>query len=218
MAENDEEKPEGEVSEEDAAKAKKKKLIIIGAAALLVVGGLGGFLAMSGGDDAAPTAESGEEQPAGAGDEAQEAGEQKSEGGDPGEASGDAKPKAEGDGHGGEAGEHGGEGSSDLSHLNFGETYKFKAFHLNLGNPLENHYIRLELAAEYKGGAAQKTEMGRRLPQLRDAIVGVVGNKSKEFLLSPDGKSQLRREILIRVNRYMTQPIENVFITDILIE
>jgi flagellar basal body-associated protein FliL len=218
MAENDEEKPEGELSDEDAAKAKKKKLIIIGAAALLVVGGLGGFMMMSGGGDDAHSEASSEDHAASEGEHPPEASEQKSEGGDHGEASGHGEGKPEGDGHGGAADEHGAEGSSDLSHLNFGETYKFKAFHLNLGNPLENHYIRLELAAEYKGGVAQKTEMVRRLPQLRDAIVGVVGNKSKEFLLSPDGKSQLRREIMIRVNRYMTQPIENVFITDILIE
>lgn len=105
-----------------------------------------------------------------------------------------------------------------LPNVNFGNTFTFKTFHLNLGNPLENHYIRLEIAVEYKGGEAQRKEIEQRLPQLRDAVVGVASRKTREFLLGPDGKDQLRREILIRMNRYMSQPLESVFLTDILIE
>jgi flagellar FliL protein len=102
--------------------------------------------------------------------------------------------------------------------VNFGSTYTFKTFHLNLGNPLENHYIRLEIAVEFKGGENQRKEIEQRLPQLRDAVVSVTSRKTREFLLGPDGKDQLRREILIRMNRYMNQPLESVFLTDILIE
>lgn len=102
--------------------------------------------------------------------------------------------------------------------INFGETYAFKPFHLNLGNPLENHYVRMEVAVEFMGGETQKAEIEKRLVQLRDAVVSVVSRKSKEFLLGPDGKDQLRREVLIRINRYMSKPVEAVYITDILIE
>jgi len=100
----------------------------------------------------------------------------------------------------------------------FGETYQLKTFNLNLGNPLENSYIRVDIALEYRGGTAQREEIERRMPQLRDAIVGVIGRKSREFLLGPDGTAQLRRELQIRINRYMSQPIEAVYITDLLIE
>jgi flagellar protein FliL len=99
-----------------------------------------------------------------------------------------------------------------------GQMYTMKNFNLNLGNPLENHYIRLEIAIEYMGGEEQKAELESRQPQLRDAVVSVVSRKTREFLLGPDGKDQLRREILIRINRVMTRPVQAVYITDILIE
>ncbi len=138
--------------------------------------------------------------------------------------------KAEGHGGGGEhgekkEGEHG-EAKADKSLAakslegdgTIGETFSLAPFHLNLGNPLENRYVRLEIAMEYKGGEEQKEELTKRQPQLRDAVVSVTSKKTREFLLSPDGKDQLRKELLIRVNRYMTRPIESVYITDILIE
>ena len=56
------------------------------------------------------------------------------------------------------------------------------------------------------------------MPQLRDAIVGVVSKQTRDMILDPDGKAQLRREMLIRLNRYMNKPVEAVYITDILIE
>ncbi|RYZ54201.1 MAG: DUF4366 domain-containing protein, partial [Proteobacteria bacterium] len=104
------------------------------------------------------------------------------------------------------------------SNIDFGETYKMSTFNLNLGNALENRYIRIEISLEYRGGAEQKKEIDRRLPQLRDAIIGIMQRKTREFLLSPDGKEALRKELLIRINRYMTKKIESVYITDLLIE
>ncbi|RZA20536.1 MAG: flagellar basal body-associated FliL family protein [Proteobacteria bacterium] len=103
------------------------------------------------------------------------------------------------------------------SNIDFGETYKMQTFNLNLGG-MENRYIRIEISLEYKGGAEQKKEMEVRLPQLRDAIIGILQRKTREFLLSPDGKESLRKELLIRINRYMTKKIESVYITDLLIE
>jgi flagellar basal body-associated protein FliL len=110
-----------------------------------------------------------------------------------------------------------GEKTEELD-IDFGETHTFKPFQLNLGNPLENHYVRVEVSIEYRGGENHLKEITRREPQLRDVVVSIVGKKSREFLLSPDGKDQLRRELLIQMNRYMKTPIEAVFITDFLVE
>ena len=100
----------------------------------------------------------------------------------------------------------------------FGETINLKPFNINLGNPLENRYIRLEIALEYKGKESQRKEIERRMPQLRDAVISVTSKRSRESLLSTDGKDQLRKELLIIINRYMDNPIESVYITDILID
>ena len=108
--------------------------------------------------------------------------------------------------------------SSEGDSGTFGEIYTFKPFQLNLGNPLENRFIKIEIAVEYKGSNAQKAEITKREAQLRDAIIGIVGRKTREFLLSPDGKDQLRREIKIKLNRFLSQPIEAVYITEMLID
>jgi flagellar basal body-associated protein FliL len=99
-----------------------------------------------------------------------------------------------------------------------GDSYRFETFHLNLGNPLYNHYIRMNLSVEYRNGELQRNEIEKRKDQLRDIIISVTGKKTREFLLSPDGKDQLRLEITKSINRYLQQPIQAVYITDFLIE
>ena len=93
-----------------------------------------------------------------------------------------------------------------------------KPFNLNLGNPLENRYIRLALALEFGCAEAQKAEVEKRMPQLRDAVIAVTSRKTREFLLGADGKAQLRKEIVTRINHYMDHKINTVYITDIMIE
>ena len=102
--------------------------------------------------------------------------------------------------------------------LDFGCTIALGPFHLNLGNPLENRYIRLDLAIEYGCSEDQKEEIEKRIPQLKNAVISVTARKTREFLLGPDGKEQLRKEILNRVNHYMSKKIDDVYITEIIIE
>ncbi len=154
---------------------------------------------------------------------------------DHGEAKKDDHGEAKKDDHGGgdhgevKKDEHGKEikaddkakaddGKASESNIDFGETYKMQTFNLNLGNALETRYIRIEVSLEYRGGESQKKEIEKRLPQLRDAIIGILQRKTREFLLSPDGKEALRKELLVRINRYMSKKIESVYITDLLIE
>ena len=104
------------------------------------------------------------------------------------------------------------------ANVDIGCTHQFKSFNLNLGNPLENRYIRLELALEHGCAEEDKNELKLREPQLRDAIINVISKKTREFLLSPDGKAQLTYEIRNQVNQRMSRPVKDVYITDILIE
>ena len=102
--------------------------------------------------------------------------------------------------------------------VTFGRTIGLGTFHANLGNPLENRFVRLEISIEYKGGDDQLKEIESRSPQLRDAVLSVASRKTREHLLAPDGKDQLRLEIFNRINQYMDRKIEAVYITDLLIE
>lgn len=130
----------------------------------------------------------------------------------------DAKSGKEGAEHGEGSSKKDGKETKAEENISFGRTYTFKPFHLNLGNPLENRYIRLEIAVEFLGGESQQKELTARETQLRDAIISVTSRKTREFLLSPDGKDQLRLEILNQLNQYMDKKLERVFITEILIE
>lgn len=229
----------GEVAE--GGKSKKKLIIIIAGAAVLLIGiGAGAFFFLKGshpsGDAAAgehseATDEVGGEEGAAKGKaEGTEHGEKAKEKGH-GEKAKDGEKK---EGHGekakdGEKAKEKGHGEKDSKeeegaagdenpNFDFGATYNFRPFHLNLGNPLENRYIRLEMSVEYKNGQEQLKEIEARLPQLRDAILSVASRKTKEFLLGPDGKDQLRLEVLNKLNQYMDRKIEAVYITDMIIE
>lgn len=213
-------KGKAEVTPEEAAKkAKKKRLIMMAAIGVVVIGGAG-FGAMKFlGKGSATTASEGHGDDAKNDEPGKHAAGGKAEPGKTGEAGkgehagGEAKKDESGKAAEGSAATPTG-GPSD----GIGATVKFEPFHLNLGNPLENRYVRMELSAEYMGGDEQLEELKRRMPQLRDAIISVTSRKSREFLLGPDGKDQLRLEILNKVNQYMTKKIENVYITDMLIE
>ena len=100
----------------------------------------------------------------------------------------------------------------------YGKTMELKPFNLNLGNPLENRYIRLVIAIEYKGGDSQQAELLAKSPKLRDIVVSVVTKKTMEFLLGPDGKDQLRHELFVTMNQSLEKKISAVYITDMLIE
>lgn len=221
--------------EEVAAKAKKRKLLFIVVGGVVLTAGIGAGLAffLAGGSKETMAAKADGNADEGHGDAKAEEhaaapaeGHAKKEGeGHDGKKEGEGHDGAKKEGEGHDAAKKEGEGHGDgtkvaskVDGVDFGCTQTLSPFHLNLGNPLENRYIRLEVAVEYGCGEEVKAEISQRLPQLRDAIISVTSRKTREFLLGPDGKEQLRKEIHTRVNHYMSRKVDDVFITDILIE
>jgi len=207
-----EEKPADQEAnpEAEAGKSKKKRLIILGGGGLVLVLAIGAGAAMFLGGGGADKSTAENASSAATGDQILE------DSGGEIEAEKASAPQGKAQTKGQDVPQTDTERAASTG--DFGETYQLKTFNLNLGNPLENSYIRIDIAIEYRGGEAQKSELDRRLPQLRDAVVAVVGRKSREFLLGADGKAQLRRELQIQLNRYLTTPIDAVYITDMLIE
>jgi flagellar basal body-associated protein FliL len=214
MSDKKEEKKEGApdaaVDGEAKAPANKKKLLIMGGAGLLVVllGAGGAFFFLSKGSKSASA-----QNPPEASAEApsNENADGKKEDGKKPEENGDEK-KAEGNG---DSSKQKTEASANSS---YGQTFALRPFHMNLGNPLENRYLRLEVSLEYKGGDTQKSELDSRTPQIRDIVVSTSSRKTTEFLLGPDGKDQLRYEIFTKLNQVLDKKVEAVYITDILVE
>jgi flagellar basal body-associated protein FliL len=219
---NPEQPAEGAAPE--AQGGKKKLLIIVGAVvAVLAIGGGGAFFFLGG--------KKSHETPAA---DAHGKTEAKAEGGGHGEPA-----KAEGGGHGepakAEGGGHGGGGgdaakAEGAAHDAAAEESVIvditegKSMIINLRNPLENHAVKISVSVQIKDGADKKISNSLKKDQnarFRDAIISVVSARSRESLLSPDGKDSLRRELQNRFNQYLSgqsPAIEEVFITDFFIE
>ncbi len=143
------------------------------------------------------------------------------------DAHGDAKKDAAPDAHGakpaeahGDAAKGGAGGKKEKSDddSEFGQTLEIPRMDLNLGNPLENRFLRLAMTLEYKGGKSQEEELQKRLPQLRDLIISSVSSKSRIDLLSDKGKERLRRELTHRFNEVLERPVSSIFFTEFLVE
>ena len=149
---------------EDEAKKKKKKLLIMAIGGVVGVAAIGGGAAMFlGKKKAEPVAtEANAQGPKKEGDEP--AADKKAD-----ENTAEKKADAPVDGNtaapdakGGQAKEPEkgteGSGGSD-SAPDFGQTYSFAAFNINLGNPMDNHYARMEVTVEFFGGSEQEGEI-----------------------------------------------------------
>lgn len=100
----------------------------------------------------------------------------------------------------------------------FGSTFFIPIMNINLGNPLENRFLRIEVSLEYVGGDTQKAELEKRLPQYKDILISSISKRERFDLLSHDGRENLRRELLNRFNEVSQKPIAAVYFTEFLVE
>jgi flagellar basal body-associated protein FliL len=101
---------------------------------------------------------------------------------------------------------------------NFGDTFSLPKIDLNLGNAIENRFIRIAIAIEYRGGENQGFELKKREAQIKDIVITSVTSKTRLILISENGKENLRREILNRINEVTDRPIQNVYFTEFFVE
>ena len=101
---------------------------------------------------------------------------------------------------------------------NFGDTFSLPKIDLNLGNAIENRFIRIAIAIEYRGGENQGLELKKREAQIKDIVITSVTSKTRLILISENGKENLRREILNRINEVTDRPIQNVYFTEFFVE
>jgi len=100
----------------------------------------------------------------------------------------------------------------------FGETFSLPRMDLNLGNPLENRYLRIGVTIEFTGGKTQQDELKKREPQIRDLIIGSVSTRTRLDLLTERGKEKLRRELVNKMNETFERPVKTIYFTDFLVE
>ncbi len=100
-----------------------------------------------------------------------------------------------------------------------GVMYKLEpAFIVNLADPELTMYARVSLTLEVSSPEVI-TEVQKREPIIRDAIIEILSNKTSRELRSPEGREQLKLEIIKRVNTVLVQGgIRNVYFTEFVVQ
>ncbi|GBD39478.1 hypothetical protein HRbin37_01760 [bacterium HR37] len=83
---------------------------------------------------------------------------------------------------------------------------------LNLREP--NRFLKLSAQFELSDPSYEPL-VSSKVPQLRDMIITFVSSKSVESILTPEGKIQLKDEILLRANQVIGKNVfSNVYFTE----
>lgn len=99
-----------------------------------------------------------------------------------------------------------------------GPMVEIKEFIVNIISEDGRHYVKAALTIElYKEEALEETT--KRMPQIRDAILLLVGNKTFEELHDLQGKKQLKAELVSKINSFLqTGKVKAIYFTDFVVQ
>ena len=91
-------------------------------------------------------------------------------------------------------------------------------FIVNIISEDENHYVKAALTIELNKEEALE-EVNKRMPQIRDAILLLVGNKTYEELHDLQGKKQLKAELVSKINSFLQHgKVKAIYFTDFVVQ
>ncbi len=91
-------------------------------------------------------------------------------------------------------------------------------FIVNIISEDNTHYVKASLTLELDSEFA-KEEADKRMPQIRDAILLLVGNKTYEELHDLQGKRQLKAELLSKINSFLQSgKVKSIYFTDFVVQ
>jgi flagellar FliL protein len=90
-------------------------------------------------------------------------------------------------------------------------------FVLNLAEP--GRFLKVTMQIEIADAALQPA-VETRIPQLRDAVITLVSSKSADSVSTPDGKFQLKDDLLLRANQAMGEGVtfKNLYFTEFVMQ
>lgn len=90
------------------------------------------------------------------------------------------------------------------------------AFVLNLAE--QGRFLKVTMQFEL-ADAATLPMVNEKIPQLRDAIITLVSSKSSDAVSSPEGKLQLKDELLLRANQSVGKDVfKNLYFTEFVMQ
>lgn len=99
-----------------------------------------------------------------------------------------------------------------------GPMVNIEEFIVNIISDENNHYVKASLTIELSSEPS-KEELEKRMPQIRDAILLLVGNKTFEELQDLQGKKQLKAELLSKINAILyTGQAKSIYFTDFVVQ
>jgi len=101
---------------------------------------------------------------------------------------------------------------------NVGPMVNLDAFVVNILDDEESRYLKAAITLEVDTQLTAD-EINLRLPQLKDAILLLVGNKTFSELRDMQGKMQLRAELLNRINEILSKgKVKRIYFTDFVVQ
>ena len=95
---------------------------------------------------------------------------------------------------------------------------EIKEFVVNIIGSDSTHYVKAALSLELDR-VTTVDEVNKRMPQIRDAILLLIGNKTFEELQDIQGKNQVKAELKSKINSFLkTGKINNVYLTDFVVQ
>ncbi len=99
-----------------------------------------------------------------------------------------------------------------------GPMVDIKEFVVNIIGQDAAHYVKASLSLELDKDSTQD-EVNKRMPQIRDAILLLIGNKTFEELQDIQGKNQVKAELKSKINSFLTTgKVTNVYLTDFVVQ
>jgi flagellar FliL protein len=95
------------------------------------------------------------------------------------------------------------------------------SFVVNLQDPAGNGYLRVGIDLGLTSAAKDddKEKQAAYLPRLRDTILGVLGSRSVDDLLTPDGKTKLKADLLQAIDARVPElQCKEVYFTEFLVQ
>jgi len=113
----------------------------------------------------------------------------------------------------GKAGTTGGSAGNDKKKA---VLFSLDPFVVNLSEP--GRYLKVTMQFEISGEPRQESIV-EKVPILRDVIITLISSQTYEYASSPEGKSQLKDEILLRTNQIFGKEVfRNLYFTDFVMQ
>ena len=99
-----------------------------------------------------------------------------------------------------------------------GPMVEIKEFVVNIIGQDAAHYVKASLSLELDKETTLD-EVNKRMPQIRDAILLLISNKTFEELQDIQGKNQVKAELKSKINAFLKSgQVSNVYLTDFVVQ